>query len=310
MPIVGRGEERIKGAAGRRGASCGPQGPGSREGDFAGTGARRMTGDMRHLCLAALALLATPAMAEAPPSPGELARLEVLPGWRTGEGRHMAGLRITLAPGWKTYWRAPGAAGLAPLFDLGASQGVAAAEPRWPVPKVFDFNGMRSIGYHDAVTIPLDVTLDGSGPVRLAGEIEIGVCDDICMPVRLPFAMDLPQEGRRDPIIAAALVDRPLTGEEAGAQASCALTPEGEGLELTVRLSLPVLGPNEAVVIESSDPGLWVSEAVSAREGGTLVATAETLARDGGPAAVDRSSLRITVLGEGQAVDIQGCQAG
>jgi DsbC/DsbD-like thiol-disulfide interchange protein len=265
---------------------------------------------MRHILFAALALLCTPALAEAPPQPSDLARLEVLPGWRTGEGRHMAGLRITLAPGWKTYWRAPGAAGLAPLFDLGASQGVAAAEPRWPVPEVFHFNGMRSIGYHDAVTIPLDLTLAGPGPARLAGEIEIGVCDDICVPVRLPFVVDLPAEGRRDPLIAAALVDRPLTGEEAGARASCAMAPEGKGLEITVRLSLPALGPDEAVVIESSDPGLWVSEAVAARDGGTLVATAEALARDGGPAAVDRSGLRITVLAEGRAVDIRGCAAG
>jgi DsbC/DsbD-like thiol-disulfide interchange protein len=159
------------------------------------------------------------------------------------------------------------------------------------------------------VTIPLDLSITG-GPARLAGEIEIGVCDDICVPVRLPFAVDLPEAGERDPIIAAALVDRPMTAEEAGAQATCTLTPGAGGLALTVRLSLPPLGLEEAVVIESSDPGLWVSEAVAARDGGTLVATAEALARDGGPAAVDRSGLRITVLGEGRAVDIRGCAAG
>lgn len=308
MPIVGPGEGRIKGAAEPPAASRGPQAPGSRRGDFAAARPSGKTKPMR--LILALALLATPALAETPPDPADLARLEVLPGWRTAEGRHMAGLRITLAPGWKTYWRAPGAAGLAPLFDLGASEGVAAAEPRWPVPEVFHFNGMRSIGYHDAVTIPLDLTLAGPGPARLAGEIEIGVCDDICMPVRLPFSVDLPEDGRRDPVIAAALVDRPLTGEEAGAHATCTLSPAGDGLGLTVRLAMPELGPDEAVVIETSDLALWVSEADAVREGGTLVATAEALARDGGPAAVDRSDLRITVLAEGQAVDIQGCPAG
>jgi hypothetical protein len=64
------------------------------------------------------------------------------------------------------------------------------------------------------------------------------------------------------------------------------------------------------VVIESADPGLWLSEAASSRDGGTLVAVAEALARDGRPPAVDRSELRITVLGDGRAVDIRGCQAG
>jgi len=265
---------------------------------------------MRHLlALPVLLLLGSPLPALAEEPPAEVARLEVLPGWRTEAGRHMAALRLTLAPGWKTYWRSPGAAGLAPLLDLSGSTGIGGAEARWPVPRVFTFNGMRSIGYEDAVTIPLDLALTG-GPARLAGEIEIGVCDEICMPVRLSFAVDLPAEGRRDPAIAAALVDRPMTSAEAGAQATCAVAPGAEGVSLTVRLVLPPLGLDEAVVIESGDPGLWVSEAVSERDGGTLVATAEALSRDGGPLALDRSDLRITVLGEGKAVDIRGCQAG
>ena len=30
------------------------------------------------------------------------------PGWRATDGTHIAALQITLAPGWKTYWRQPG----------------------------------------------------------------------------------------------------------------------------------------------------------------------------------------------------------
>ena len=252
-------------------------------------------------------LLALPAVAETPPS--DLVTLEVLTGWQTAEGRHMAALRLTLAPGWKTYWRAPGAAGLAPILNFDSSTGITAAEPRWPVPDVFDFNGMRSIGYHDAVTIPLDLSLDGR-PARLAGDIDIGVCDKICVPVSFDFSVDLPTAGDRDPIIIAALVDRPLTAEEAGAEATCAVAPGADSLGLTVHLALPPLGPDETVVIESEDPGLWISEAVSTRQGETLAAASEVLARDGGPPALDRSRLRITVLGEGRAVEFRGCQAG
>ena len=248
-----------------------------------------------------------PALAEEPPA--DIARIEVLPGWRAPDGHHMAALRLTLAAGWKTYWRSPGAAGLAPILDFSGSTGIASAEPRWPVPSVFEFNGMRSIGYHDAVTIPLDLTLTG-GAATLAGEVEIGVCSDICVPVRLSFSADLPEEGRRDPAIAAALVDQPMTGEEADARATCAVAPDADGVALTVNVAMPALGPNEAVVIESGDPGLWVSESASQRTGDTLVATAEAQSRDGSPLALDRSDLRITVLGEGKAVDIHGCQAG
>lgn len=285
------------------------QTPGSRKGDFVATTAFGMTGPMRLIValLTLACLFAPPALAE--PLPSDLARLEVLPGWRTAEGRHMAALRLTLAPGWKTYWRAPGAAGLAPILDFSRSQGITAAEARWPVPDVFDFKGMRSIGYHDGVTIPIDLSLDGQ-PARLAGQIDIGVCDKICVPVNLDFAVDLPAVSGRDPAIVAALVDGPLSAEDAGARATCAVVPGADGLSLTVHLALTALGPDELVVIESGDPSLWVSEAVSRRDGETLVATAEALARDGGPVALDRSRLRITVLGESRAVEFQGCQAG
>ncbi len=253
-----------------------------------------------------------PARAELPP---DVVRMEVLPGWRTPDGRQMAGLRLTLAPGWKTYWRAPGAAGLPPVLDFAASEGIGDVEAHWPVPEVFHTGGLRSIGYAGTVTIPLELLLDG-GPARLQGAVEIGVCLDICVPVRLPVALDLPGDRsagptRRDPAIAAALVDRPLSAEEAGARATCAAAPAPDGgLALTLRLALPPQGGEEAVVVEAADPSLWISEARSWREGGTLVAEVEAVARDGGAVALDRDGLRITVLGDGRAVDIRGCEAG
>lgn len=264
-----------------------------------------MIGPMR-LILALACLVAQPLAAESPPS--NLAQLEVLTGWRTGAGQHMAALRLTLAPGWKTYWRAPGAAGLAPIFDFGKSTGITDVEVRWPVPETFDFSGMRSIGYHDGVTIPIDLALDEQS-AHLAGVIEIGVCKEICVPVSLDFSANLPPGGDRDPAIVAALVDRPLTAEEAGADATCAVSLEADGLGLTVHLALAPLGTDETVVIESGDPSLWISEAQSARSGEILTASAQALSRDGQPPALDRSQLRITVLGEGQAVEFQGCQA-
>lgn len=264
--------------------------------------------------LLALCLTAAPAWADLP---ADLARIEVIPGWRTESGTLMAGLRITLAPGWKTYWRAPGAAGIPPAFTWTGSENLAAAAFHWPVPQVFDQGGMQSIGYDGQVVIPVEITPATPGaPARVAGSVEIGVCHDICVPVTLGFDADLPGDsdglgGHRDGAIVAALVDRPLTGAEAGLSAAeCRLAPSEDGMRLTATLVLPPVGPAEVVVVESADPALWVSESEVARAGDRLTATAEIIARDGAPVAIDRSGLRFTVLAQGRAVDVRGCAAG
>ena len=47
---------------------------------------------------------------------------------------YLAGVEITLAEGWKTYWRTPGDAGVPPLFDWTGSTNVAAIKVRYPAP--------------------------------------------------------------------------------------------------------------------------------------------------------------------------------
>ncbi|MFY8145805.1 MAG: protein-disulfide reductase DsbD domain-containing protein, partial [Rhodobacter sp.] len=83
-------------------------------------------------CLAlvlALACLSHPARAM---TQDDLLSAEVLPGWRTEQGTHMAALRLTLAPGWKTYWRSPGDAGIPPLFNWSGSQNLSGVRVHWP----------------------------------------------------------------------------------------------------------------------------------------------------------------------------------
>ncbi len=42
---------------------------------------------------------------------------QVLEGWVRADGTRMAAVQLDLEPGWKTYWRAPGDAGIPPSFD-------------------------------------------------------------------------------------------------------------------------------------------------------------------------------------------------
>ena len=271
-----------------------------------------LDGMIKILTLLLAAMLATaPRTALAGP-PENVAQIEVLSGWQTASGTQMAGLRLTLAPGWKTYWRAPGDGGIPPAFGWAGSENISATLFHWPTPEIIDQNGMRSFGYHGSVVIPIEITPTIPGAVtHLQGEVEIGVCLDICVPVRLNFAADLPPATRRDVAIATALFDNPMSGAEAGlTRVTCAVEPGDDGIWVTTVMDLPATGGPEVVVIEAGDPQVWVSESQVSRQGGRLSARAEMVHVTGQAFALNRAAVRITVLGSDRAVDIQGCSAG
>lgn len=259
-------------------------------------------------CLAACAI---PALAGGPLGEG-LVRIEVLDGGGMRDGRHQAALHLRLADGWKTYWRAPGEAGVPPMFDWHGSHNVGAVEIVWPTPVVFDQNGMRSIGYKDELVLPLIIQPERAGtPVRLSGSIEFGICKDVCIPAELQFSSNLDRAKGRNPLIAAAMAQAPFTAREAGVKrASCDLRPVDGGLKVEARVRMPRIDGHETVVIEPSDPTLWSSEATSEWHADTLVAQGELLHPEGGMIALDRSALTITVIGNGRSVEIRGCPQG
>lgn len=260
--------------------------------------------------LTTFALLTAPLALNAEPY-DNLARIDVLPGWRMPDGTHMAGLRITLQPGWKTYWRAPGDAGIPPQFSFAGSDNIGTVTPHWPVPEVFDQSGQRSIGYRDGVVFPLAITAtDENAPLRIAGQIDIGVCEEICIPVSLPFDAILPREGQRDAAITAALINRPLTGSEAAlGPVTCAITPISDGLRVTASLSATQADPSDVVIVETENADIWVSDADVSNAGGALRAVVDMVHMTGGSFAFDRSQLRVTLLSANRAVELHGCLA-
>jgi len=243
-------------------------------------------------------------------SADDVADFDILPGWRTETGTYMTALRIRLAPGWKTYWRAPGDGGIPPRFDWDGSRNLGAVRFHWPAPEVFHQNGMRTIAYQGELVLPIELTPRQPGrDVALRAEIELGVCQDICMPVQVRVSADLDGAGSRDARIRGALNARPDTAREAGmAGIDCSVEPISDGLRLTARIELPRIGPEEVAVFELPDQTIWVSEAATRRDGGHLVASADMVPPGNKPFALDRGDVRITVLGAGRAVDIQGCR--
>lgn len=267
-----------------------------------------MTYLARILTLATLGLLTTlPAKAQFF-SADEVVEVTLLPGYRLDGDSHMAAIRIRLAPGWKTYWRSPGDGGVPTVLRLTEATGVTGMAIHWPRPQVFFANGLRSIGYEGDVILPLEFALNASGQASISGHLELGVCMDVCMPISVDLSSVLPNSATRDGAIAAALSDRPLTAAEAGAGAvTCAIEPINDGLRVTVRAQVPETGNDETLVVEHRDPMIWVSEAVTRREGGWITGVADVVPADHGPFAMNRGDLRITVIGSRQAVELSRC---
>ncbi|KAA2244218.1 protein-disulfide reductase DsbD domain-containing protein [Salinarimonas soli] len=148
--------------------------------------------------LAALTALAAPARAADASSwdRGHHSQARLVGGGPVpGEAGRLAGIEIRLDPGYKTYWRNPGDAGLPPVFDWSASRNVRGVEVVWPAPRRLDDPGGVSYGYEDGVTLPLKVTPETPGkPVELGLSLHYGVCKEICIPaqanLRLPLAGD------------------------------------------------------------------------------------------------------------------------
>jgi DsbC/DsbD-like thiol-disulfide interchange protein len=267
----------------------------------------RMT---RTLLIAGLCAMPLAAFAEVT-SQDDVLRGTMLPGWQLENGRQMAGIQLDLAPGWKTYWRSPGDAGIPPSFDWSRSTNVQSVRIHWPAPSVFQSNGLQTIGYHDQLVLPIEVVaIDPAKPMQLAADVELGVCDQICLPASLSLSTELLVPGTSDGLIKAALRSLPETAGDAGVvNVACVVDPIADGLRITASINMPKRAGTETVAIETADPSVWVASSAISREGDRLIATTEMVDRSGAPFALDRSTVTMTIISETTAVEIRGCPA-
>ena len=258
----------------------------------------------RILSAAMLALMALPVTAKEPMA-HEAAQIDLMPGWQTPGGQRMMAVRIRLAPGWHTYWRAPGDAGIPPQLNWTASENIADAKFHWPIPKLFSQNGMRYVGYDDDVILPLEISPRSDGVIHLDATLDIGVCDDICVPLHAQLKAEIAPSavGQGVADIRAALKDVPrgVSGAE------CDIAPIDDGVRITARLATGALGTDEFAVMELPDKLIWISEAEVTRAGPTLSVSSDFVPENAQPFFVDRQSVSITVFGGGKAVEAKGC---
>jgi thiol:disulfide interchange protein DsbD len=104
-------------------------------------------------------------------------------------------VRLTMKPGWHTYWRNPGDSGLATSIKWMLPQGVTTGPTVWPRPERFVSRSIVGYGYSVEVALLTKVTV----PARFASDrmtIGAGVswlaCSDICIPGSETLKLTLP----------------------------------------------------------------------------------------------------------------------
>lgn len=111
-------------------------------------------------------------------------------------------LDVELADEWKTYWRSPGEAGIAPELNWSSSSNIESIDWHWPVPRYFEQLGIQTLGYKSHVAFPLTITLaHADQPAHLSARLRLPSCTDICVitdyPIELainPQTLNLDQE--------------------------------------------------------------------------------------------------------------------
>ena len=106
----------------------------------------------------------------------------------------MAAVEITLAEGWKTYWRFPGdAGGVPPAFNWEKSENLASVTVLYPAPKRMTDKAGDTLGYKDAAVFPVVLQAkDPAKPVALRLTLDYGICKDVCIPVEAELSVDIP----------------------------------------------------------------------------------------------------------------------
>lgn len=187
-------------------------------------------------------------------------------GAKTPSGKSLlAGVEMTMDPGWHTYWRHPGDSGIAPSFDWSKSENVAEVELLWPAPLRFDQPDDLTVGYKDQVVWPVLVRpLDQAKPVTLRLSMHYGVCSDICVPGEADLHLTLPDDATEE---GGELIRQFLARVPAAPHEGMAISAHVKKDQLVVSVSDMTDEP--ALIIEGPR-NIWFGKPIVLRDGKSL----------------------------------------
>jgi thiol:disulfide interchange protein/DsbC/DsbD-like thiol-disulfide interchange protein len=159
-------------------------------------------------------------------------------------------LRLSIDPGWHTYWRNPGESGLPTTLAWHLPPGYSAGDIVWPAPRALPVGPLMNYGYEGEVfhLVPLSVPLDAKpgATASLAARADWLVCRETCIPEGADLALALP----------VAAVAAPSRSHDAIAATRAALPgPVPAGWDVSASASGPVIALRLTPPPNAADPG-------------------------------------------------------
>ncbi len=164
---------------------------------------------------------------------------------------NLVALKLTLEPGWHTYWRNPGDSGLPTTLEWKLPQGVQAGPIEWLPPRPLPVGPLTNYGY-EGVAFHL-VTLTSAAGATLGSEVTLAaradwlVCRETCIPEGADLSLTLPVAASASPDPRhGATLERARAGLPRPLDAAWKAAASGEGQNVVLTL-VPPAG--------TSDPG-------------------------------------------------------
>ncbi|HXF11459.1 MAG TPA: protein-disulfide reductase DsbD domain-containing protein [Desulfuromonadaceae bacterium] len=96
-----------------------------------------------------------------------------------------AGIDMKMEPGWHTYWKNPGDAGMSTKIQWQLPAGITAGEIQWPLPEKLPPAEVTTYGYDNEVMLLVPLTVSSNvpmGQVDLKAKVSWLECKEVCIP--------------------------------------------------------------------------------------------------------------------------------
>jgi DsbC/DsbD-like thiol-disulfide interchange protein len=238
---------------------------------------------------------------------GQKAMVRLIASGANAAGTIDGAIEIALPPEWKTYWRNPGTAGIAPQFDFSASHNLGEPAVSFPVPEVVDDGYSVTNVYVGGVVLPFRAVVTDAGmPVELALSARLGVCKDVCVPDEVTVHLVVPP-GENDPATEAVLTTArarlPGPPEPGVFAVDAVARQDGTDAHPVFRITATV--PDNAeptLLVEGPDDWAPYGPAFVGRDGAHVTFDAK-FSRLGAKTPIAGASIRVTVAAGGRAIE-------